>query len=140
VTAAHEPALVAAAQAAMTTGMAAAQQYHEAAGRAPGQGALVALPADPGTVGESFNVPSGVPAIRPQVRPRPVVEYADLTVGGIGPGGYHGNVPGQVSGALEGVPVARGDSLVYIPVSSPATSRPWLGSRLRSALRALWRR
>jgi hypothetical protein len=28
----------------------------------------VSLPADPGVVGESFNVPPGVPAIRPQVR------------------------------------------------------------------------
>jgi hypothetical protein len=141
VTAAHQPELVAAAEAAVAAGMAAAQQYHEAAGRAPGQGALVALPSDPGVVGESYNVPPGVPAFRPQVRPRPVVEYAGITVGGIGPGGYHGNTSGA-SGALEGVPVpsVRGDSLVYIPVSSPATPRPSLGSRLRSALRALWGR
>jgi hypothetical protein len=121
--------------------MAAAAEYHLAAGARPGQGALVAMPSAPGVVGESYNVPPGVPAIRPQVRPRPVVEYADLTVGGIGPGGYHGNTSGA-SGALEGVPVpsVRGDSLVYIPVSSPATSRPSLGSRIRGAWRALWGR
>jgi hypothetical protein len=143
VTAAHDRRLVAAAQAAVTAGMDAAQQYHEAAGRAPGQGALVALPvpASGAATGEGYGVPAGVPAIRPVVRPSPVPSYADLTVGGIGPGGYHGNTSGA-SGALEGVPVpsVRSDSLVYIPVSSPATPKPSLGSRLRSALRTLWSR
>jgi hypothetical protein len=142
-TAAHDRRLVAAAQAAVAAGMAAAQQYHEAAGRAPGQGALVALPSDPGVVGESFNVPPGTPAIRPSVRPAVQPQYADLAVGGIGPGGYHGNASGA-SGALEGVPApsVRGDGIVYIPLSSSPVSAPKssLGSRLRGAWRALWGR
>jgi hypothetical protein len=125
------------AAAAVTLGEAAANAYWQAAMATPGQGTLVSLLADPGVVGESYNVPAGQPAIRPQVRPRPVVEYADLAVGGIG--SYHGVTPGQASGALEGVPVpsVRGDGIVYIPVSSPATSRPSLTDRIRSAWKAL---
>jgi hypothetical protein len=138
-TAAHQPELVAAAQAAVTAGMAAANEYHQAAGRTPGVGALVALPTEPGVVGESYNVPAGMPAVRPAVRPTVQPQYAALTVGGIGPSGYHGTGPGSQGGALEGVkvPFRRSDSLVYIPVSSPATSRPSLGDRLRGAWRAL---
>jgi hypothetical protein len=114
--------------------------YHQAAGARPGTGAQVSLDADPGVVGESYNVPASTPALRPSVRPAPVPQYADLAVGGIG--SYHGVTPGQASGALEGVPVpsVRGDSLVYIPVSSSSpvsAPRPSLGSRLRGAWRAL---
>jgi hypothetical protein len=131
---------VAAAAAAQQLGEATAATYWQAAAATPGAGALVAMVADVGTVGEGYNLPAGTPAIRPAVRPVAQPQYADLSVGGIGPGGYHGTDPGQASGALEGVSVARGDSLVYIPVSPPAASRPSLGSRVRSALRALWRR
>jgi hypothetical protein len=132
---------VAAAAAAQQLGEATAAAYWQAAAATPGAGALVALPSAPGVAGESFNVPSSTPAIRPQARPVAQPQYADLAVGGIGPGGYHGNTSGA-SGALEGVPVpsVRGDSLVYIPVSSPAASRPSLGDRLRGAWKALWSR
>jgi hypothetical protein len=106
-------------------------------------GAQVALQALPGQVGESYDLPAGVPAIRPAVRPVAQPKYADLAVGGIG--SYHGVTPGQSSGALEGVPVpsVRSDSILYIPVSSSSpvsAPKSSLGSRLRSALRALWRR
>jgi hypothetical protein len=131
---------VATAAAAVQLGEATAAACWQAAMAVPGMGTLVSLPSDPGVVGESYNVPASTPASRPAVRPVAQPQYADLTVGGIGVGGYHGNTPGQASGALEGVPVTRGDSLVYIPVSSPAASRLSLGSRLRSTLRALWSR
>ena len=114
---------VAAAAAAVALGESAAAAYWQAAMLTPGMGAQVA-------------------AIRPQVRRRPVVEYADLTVGGIGPGGYHGNLPRQASGVLEGVPVpsVRSDSILYLPASSPRTRRPTLTARVRNAWRALWSR
>jgi hypothetical protein len=135
------PEQVATAAAAVRLGENAALAFWTAAAARPGAGALVSLTGDPGTAGEGYGVPPTVPALRPAVRPAARPQYADLIVGGIGPGGYHGNAPGQASGALEGVPVARGDSILYIPVSPPAASRPSsLGSRLRGAWRALWGR
>jgi hypothetical protein len=137
-TAAHQPELVAAAQAAVSAGMKAANEYHSQAGRVPGVGAAVSLPvpASGAATGLNFSLPADVPAIRP-APPRqsaPMV-VADPVVGGItyvGPGG-------QLDGSR--LPSVRGDSLVYLSASRPSTeSRPSLGDRLRGAWRALFGR
>jgi hypothetical protein len=102
---------------------------------------LVALQSTPGVVGEAYNVPAGTPAIRPQVRPEPIVAYASPVVGGVGPSGYHGTAPGSAGGAPEGVPVPslRSDPIVYVSGRLPS-ARPSLGDRLRGAWKALWGR
>jgi hypothetical protein len=139
VTAAHQPELVAAAQAAVTAGMAAAAEYHQAAGARPGVGVPVALPSAGGplgpVIGLNFDLPPDVPAIRPAPRPAsPAPAAVDPVIGGaahVGSGGLLGQSPSL-----------RSDPIRYIPLSSSPVSapRPSLGDRLRSALRALWRR
>ena len=132
---------VAAAAAAVALGEDTATAYWQAAAQRPGVGALVALQSTPGVVGEAYNVPAGTPAIRPQVRPEPIVAYASPVVGGVGPSGYHGTAPGSTGGALEGVPVPslRSDPIVYVSGRLPS-ARPSLGDRLRGAWKALWGR
>jgi hypothetical protein len=127
---------VAAAEAAVVAGMAAANEYHEAAGRTPGVGVAVALPvpASGAATGLNFDLPPDVPAIRPSPpRSTDPMVVADPVVGGVAHVGP--------SGLLGRPPAMRTDPLMYVPLSSsPQTPRPSLGGRLRGAWRALWRR
>jgi hypothetical protein len=88
-TAADNPALVAAAAAAIEAGMEQANQCHESAGRSPGQGLQVALPSYPyphlpPVQGLGFDVPADQPALRPAPKPTLVPDYsAEPIVGGV---------------------------------------------------------
>jgi hypothetical protein len=122
----------AAAAAALNAGQAASDEYHAAAAAMPGVGALVALPvpASGAATGDAFNVPPGVPALRPVPVVPDIPVYADQTVGGV----TYVSAGGVLDGSTA-VPFMRSsDAVVYVPASNP---RPSLPDRLRTAWRAL---
>jgi hypothetical protein len=136
-TAADNPALVAAAAAAIEAGMEQANQCHESAGRSPGQGLQVALPSYPyphlpPVQGLGFDVPADQPALRPAPKPTLVPDYsAEPIVGGVEHVGRQG-VPGHLDGIAW--PSARTSSVVVVRASTPCESTL---SRLLGAIRRM---
>jgi hypothetical protein len=134
-TADHDPALIAAAAQAVEQGMAVSEAYHEAAGRAPGQGLQVALPSwpDPRTglrpQGLGFDIPDDAPALRQPERLKLVPDYsASLIVGS--PAATAARSDGWPAGtSITVLPSARASSVVFASASSQPTWR----SRLREA-------
>jgi hypothetical protein len=141
------PAQVAAAAEAVVLGMAAAAAYEAAARRTPGVGFLVSLPSVVGALGrpkqgEGYNVPPGVPALRPVAHVAAPITYASPLVAGQPVGGSVGAVA-----ALDGVAWRMQGSASRTPTRGPAvllisapSGRTPLLHRIREAFGVLFRR
>jgi hypothetical protein len=136
-TAADNPALVAAAAAAVTAGMEQANQYHASAAANPGIGMKVRLPSVPGTVGLSFDTPpepAPMPG-RPAIKLTP--NYASDVVGGA----LHHGSPSVPTARSDDWPpnttiavLPRSSSVQFVPASTPAES---VVSRVIGAIRRM---